>query len=185
MPVANGCSCMTVRFPQFPDILQVYAVIAVMLADWPITACLWRLSAWLLLLNLGEIATIFAYGMAANFLESMFVLLLFLGASVLFPAKFLRSDFVVRGTILAIGLISAMIAFVGFQMRVGIERGLLLWVPPVVVLSLMVFLLRRASKSSSLRSAALWLSDRLVIFLLVLIPLFALSAVYVIFRNVV
>ena len=176
---------MTKRFPQFPDILQVYAVIAVMLAGWTLTAFLWRLSAWLLLLNLGEVATIFAYGMAANFGESLFVLLLVLAASVLFPAKFPRGDFVVRGTILAIGLISAMMAFVGFEMRVGIERGLVLWVPPLVVLLLMVFLLRRASKSPWLRSTALWLSDRLVIFLFVLIPLFAVSAAYVLFRNVV
>lgn len=175
---------MTKRLPQFPDVLQVYAVIAVMLAGWTITAFLWKLSAWLLLLNLVEIATIFAYAMAVNFLESLLMLLLLLGASVLLPAASLRDDFAARGTILAVGLITAMMAFVGFEMQFGIETGSLLWVVPLVVLLLTAFLLTRFSQRPSLRFAALWLSDRVVIFLFLLMPLFTLGAAYVLFRNV-
>ena len=67
---------MSRRLPKLQDIWQVYAVIAVMFAGWTITAFLWKLSAWLLLLNLGEMLTLFAYAMAANFLESLIVLLL-------------------------------------------------------------------------------------------------------------
>ena len=172
------------RLPEFQSILQVYAVIAVMFVAWTITSFLWKLSAWLLLLNLGEIFTIFSYAMAANFLESLVILFLLLTISALLPARFLRDDFVVRGTILSLGLIGSLMAFVGAQMQFGIGSGLFLLSAPLVVLTLMAFLLYRSSTYRRLRSTAGWLSDRVVVFLFVLIPLFAVASVYVIFRNV-
>ena len=175
---------MRKRLPEFHSILQVYAVIAVMFAGWTITAFLWKLSAWLLLLNLGEIVTIFSYSMAANFLEGLIILLLLLTACVLLPASVLRDEFVVRGTILSIGIIGSLMVFVGSQMQFGIERGLLLLIAPLLVLILTVFLLHRASKLQQVRSIAISFSDRVVVFLLILAPLFAVASTYVIFRNV-
>jgi len=172
------------RLPEPQSILQVYAVIAVMFAGWTITSFLWKLSAWLLLLNLGELFTIFSYAMAANFFESLVILLLLLTLSALLPARFLRDDFVVRGTILSVGLIGSLMAFVGSEMRFGIGSGLFLLSAPFVILTLMAFLLYRSSAYPWLRSLAVWLSDRFVVFLFVLLPLFAVAAVYVILRNV-
>src|SRR5690349_22735170 len=108
---------MLKRLPNRQAILQVYAVIAVMLSGWTITAFLWKLSAWLLLLNLSEIFTIFSYSMVANLIESLTVLLLLLIVCVLLPASVLCDDFVVRGTILAAGLIGALMAFVRLHMQ--------------------------------------------------------------------
>jgi hypothetical protein len=122
--------------------------------------------------------------MAANFLESLVILFLLLTISALLPARFLRDDFVVRGTILSLGLIGSLMAFVGAQMQFGIGSGLFLLSAPLVVLTLMAFLLYRSSTYRRLRSTAGWLSDRVVVFLFVLIPLFAVASVYVIFRNV-
>lgn len=175
---------MRERLPDFQSVLQVYAVIAVMFAGWTITAFLWKLPAWLLLLNLWEIFTLFAYAMAANLLESLIVLVLLLGACVLLPANLLRGDFVVHGTILSVGLVGALMAFVGSEMQFGFDSGLLLLIPPLVVLALMGFLVYRSSTTTRIRSAALWLSDRVVVFLFVLVPLFATGSVYVLFRNI-
>lgn len=174
---------MRKRLPEFQSIVQVYAVIAVLFAGWTITAFLWKLSAWLLLLNLGEIFIIFSYAMAANFLESLIILLLLLIACILLPASVLRDEFVVRGTILSIGMIGSLMVFVGSQMQFGIEKGLLLWIAPLSVLLLMAFLLQRISKFQRVRFMAIWFSDRVVVFLLILVPLFAVASVYVIFRN--
>lgn len=175
---------MRKRLPEFQSILQVYAVIAVLFAGWTITAFLWKLSAWLLILNIGEILTIFAYAMTANFIESLLLLLVLLAACVLLPANILRDDFLVRGTILSIGLIAALMVFVGSEMQLGIESGFLLLIAPLLVLSLMAFFLQRASQFQRVRSLAIWFSDRVVVFLLILVPLFAVASVYVIFRNV-
>jgi hypothetical protein len=167
------------RLPKFQDVLQVYAVIAVMFAGWTIIAFLWKLSAWLLLLNLGEIFTLFSYAMAANFVESLIVLVLLLTACILLPAQTLRDDFVVRGTILSIGLVGSLMAFVGFERQFGFETGIRLLIAPVVVLMLTVVVL----KTGILRSTVVWLSDRMTVFLFILLPLFAILSVYVIFRN--
>lgn len=175
---------MRKRLPEFQSILQVYAVIAVMLAGWTVIAFLWKLSAWLLLLNLGEIFAIFSYAMAANFLESLVILLLLLGLSSLLPAGILRDDFVVRGTVISIGLIGSLMAFVGSHRQFGIEGGLMLLIAPLASLIITGYLLSHASNSHRLRSTAMWLSDRVVVFLLILIPLFAVASMYVILRNV-
>src|SRR5262245_15082942 len=101
---------MRKRLPSFQAVLQVYAVIAVMLSAWTITAFLWKLSDWLMILNVREIATIFSYSMTTNLLEGLLLLLLLLALCAMLPAPILRDDFVVRGTILVIGLIGALMA---------------------------------------------------------------------------
>jgi hypothetical protein len=175
---------MRTRLPNFQSVIQVYAVIAVMFAGWTITAFLWKLSAWLLLLNLSEIFTIFSYAMVVNFIESLIILMILLAACVLLPAYLLRDDFVVRGTILSLGLIGSLMAFVGAEMHFGFENGLRLLIAPLVVLFLMGFLLYRSSTYSRVRSLAMWFADRLLVFLFILVPLFVILSVYVIFRNV-
>lgn len=171
---------MKQRLPPFQAILQVYAVIAVMFAAWTITAFLWKLSAWLLLLNLAEIFTLFSYAMAANFVESLLVLLLLLVACALLPSHILRDDFVVRGTILSIGLIGSLMAFVGSEMQFGFENGLRLLISPFAILALTLLVL----KFGVMRSIAARLSDRMTIFLFILLPLFAILSMYVIIRNI-
>src|SRR5215213_3741268 len=151
---------MPKRLPKFQAILQVYAVIAVMFAGWTITAFLWKLPAWLLLLNLSELFTLFSYAMAANFVESLVIVVLLLLACLLLPAHILRDDFLVRGTILSIGLIGSLMAFVGFEMQFGFESGWKLLVGPIIVLVLMILVL----KTGVMRSIAIWLSDRMTVF---------------------
>ena len=172
------------RLPDFQAILQVYALIAVMFAGWTITSFLWKLSAWLLLLNLGELLTIFAYALAANFLESLIILSVLLAVCAVFPAPAFRDDFVVRGAILALGLIGSLMAFVVSEIQFGFDIGFRLWLPPLAVLVVTGFLLHRSSRNYRMRWAAMWLADRFVVFLFVLLPLFALGSVYVILRNV-
>jgi hypothetical protein len=78
------------RFPNRQAILQVYAVISFLISAWTIIAFLWKLSAWLLILNLGEIFTIFSYAMVVNLLESLAVLLCAL-TTPRFPRRFHRA----------------------------------------------------------------------------------------------
>jgi hypothetical protein len=160
----------------------------VLFAAWTIIAFLWKLPAWLLLLNLGEIFTVFSYAMLANLLESLIVLLVVLAVSVLLPARLLRDDFAARGSILALGLIGSLLTFVKLEMQFGMESGFALLIGPVLVIVLTVVLLSLSTKSrwvGSIHSAVFWISDRLVVFLFVLVPVFVFLSVYVIFRNIV
>ena len=177
---------MLKRLPSSQAILQVYAVIAVMLSGWTITAFLWKLSAWLLILNLGEIFTVFSYSMVANLAESLTVLLLLLTICVLLPPSIFRDDFAVRGNILAVGLVGSLMAFVRFHMEFGIESGVKLLIGPLIVLLLTAILLLFPSKLRIVRflhSAILWASDRMVVFLYVLVPLYVVLFAYVVLRN--
>ena len=175
---------MRKRLPDFPSVVQVYALVAAAFAGWTITAFLWKLSAWLLLLNLGEILTILSYAFAVNFLESLIVLSVLLAVGALLPAPFFRDDFVVRGAILALGLVGSLVSFVGSEVWFGFENGKLLFIPPLAILLLTGFLLMHSTKYRRLRSAMLWLADRFVVFLFILLPLFVLGLVYVLLRNV-
>jgi hypothetical protein len=175
------------RFPNRHAVLQVYAVIAVMFSAWTITSFLWKLSAWLLILNIGEIFTIFSYAVVANFLESLIVLLLLLAICAILPASFLCNDFVVRGTLLSAGLIGSLMAFVKLHMQFGIASGNKLFIGPLAVLLLTATLLSFPSKFRFvhlLHSVIRWISDRMLVFLYILIPLFVILFAYVIFRNI-
>jgi hypothetical protein len=176
---------MLKRLPKPQAIVQVYAVIAFMLAAWTIVAFLWKLSAWLLFLNIGEIFTIFSYSMLTNLLESLLVLLSLLVIGALLPPRFLCDDFIVRGTILSVGLIGSLMVYLGLNRAFGMENRILLLAGPFAVLSLMIFLLSFSSKFHWLRSATNWLSDHLTVFLFILVPLFLILSTYVIIRNIV
>ena len=122
------------RLPKPQAIVQVYAVIAFMFSAWTIVAFAWKLSTWLLTLNIGEIFTIFSYAMLTNLLESLVVLLLLLVGSALLPPRFLRDDFIVRGTILSIGLIGALMVYLGFNRALGQENVAALLAGPMALL---------------------------------------------------
>jgi hypothetical protein len=174
------------RLPDPQAILQVYAVIAVLFAGWTITAFLWKLSAWLLFLNLAEIFTVFSYAMAANLIESLILLFLLLILCVVLPAYSLRDKFVVRGTILSVGSIGAMTAYVGLQMMLDIESGLAPVLGAIVMLVLTAVILGLTSRShfaQRIEAAAAGISDRLVVFLFLLFPLFLMLTTYVVIRN--
>jgi len=178
---------MRKRLPNRQAILQVYAVIAVMLSGWTITAFLWKLSAWLLILKVGEIFTVFAYSMVVSLIEGLMVLLLLLVACVILSPSFLRDHFVVRGTILAAGLIGSLMAFVRFHMEFGIQSGFKLLIGPLIVLLLTAILLSFPSRfrfGRFLHSAVLWISDRMIVFLYILVPVYLVLFTYIIYRNI-
>jgi hypothetical protein len=179
---------MRKRLPEFQAILQVYAVIAVMLSGWTIIAFLRKLPSWLLTLNIGEIFNVFSYSMVVNLVESLIVLLLLLLASALLPARAFRDDFGARGAMLSIGFLGSLMVYLRMLMQFGMGNVITLLIPPLIILLLTAFLVGSSSKPRIVRfarSAALWISDRLVVFLFILIPLFVVLSVYVIFRNII
>ena len=136
----------------------------------------------MLLLSLGEIAVVFSYAMAANFLESLIILLFILAVSALLPPHLLRHDFVMRGSVLATGLIAALMSFVGGHMLFGVQGGSALYLAPFLVLGASAAFLAVGARW---RAAFLALSDRLTVFLLILVPLFVISSLYLIIRNLI
>jgi hypothetical protein len=175
------------RFPNRQAILQVYAIIAFLISAWTIIAFLWKLSAWLLVLNLGEIFTIFSYAMVVNLLESLTVLMVLLVLCALLPPPVFRDDFIVRGSILAFGIIGSLMAFLRLHSEFGMDIGRKLLIGPIVVwvlTAILLGLLPRLHGLGFLRSAIFWISDRMTVFLYVLVPLYIALFSYILFRNI-
>lgn len=174
---------MLKRLPESQAILQVYAVIAVMFSGWTIFVFLRKLPSWLLTLNTGEIFTVFSYAMVVNLIESLITIALLLAVCVVLPSHLLRDHFAVRGTILSAGFVGSLIVVLLLLNRFGISSPDRLWMGFLAIVLLTIFLLIFSLKVRFIYSAALWISDRLTVFLYLLIPLFAILFIYVIIRN--
>src|SRR5574341_1874460 len=174
---------MSRRFPPLRELIPVYAVISTMLSGWTILAFLWKLPVWIMILNTGEIFAIFSYSMLTNLVEGLTVIAILLSLCALLPSHFLREDFIVRGTILSTGLIGVLMAFLGSYIHFGIEKSAYLLGGPLMMLSLTAFLFSY-SKLWLVRSAALWISDRLIVFLFILVPLTLFLSLYAILRMI-
>ena len=172
------------RFPKLPAILQVYAVVAVPIFAWTITSWLWKLPSWLNFLAPAEIAGIFSYAMLTALVESVMVGGILLFISFLLPPHIFRDQFIVRGTWLALGLAISILGngiWRGLTRFTYVEISLILW--SAVSLLVIAWLTFISVRVHFMVRAAEWISDRLIIFLYLLVPLSILSILIVMVRN--
>lgn len=170
------------RIPAFADILPVFALIAAMFYGWTMVVFLWKLPGWLFFLNIGEIAGILAYQFTTNLLESFVILLLLLISSMIFPPRAFKDVFVVRGSVAALVLIGSMMLFLNRYVSVGPKFGEYLPVWMLGSLLLAIVLSVVSTHFRILKDSISWLSDRMIVFLFVLLPLTALSIFYVLIQ---
>lgn len=170
------------RLPKISQILQVYAVIVLMVYSWTILWFFWKLPSWLFFMSIGEIAVVFAYALAMNFLESLCVLLIPILLSLLLPRDWFSVTFVARGTALALLLLGYAMFFTNqLQYEDGYPKGLLiLSIIVVFLIALLVYVLGRISIVCKILEA---LSDRAVVFLYLSIPISLVSLMVVVYRN--
>jgi len=167
------------RLPAFHEVLPVFAVLSTLFYGWTSVVFLWKLPSWLFFLTAGEIMGIFAYQMVTNFIESLAFLILLLTATAILPPKALKNEFVVRGSMISFLVIGSMMLFLHRYASVGPEFGHYLYWWMIVTLFLSILLARLSTDIKVLRVSLSWFSDQLIIFLFVLIPLSALSFIYV------
>jgi hypothetical protein len=153
-----------------------------MFYGWTMVVFLWKLPGWLFFLTIGEIAGILAYQFITNLLESLVILLLLLISSMVFPPRTFKDVFVVRGSMAALVLIGSMMLFLNRYVSAGPKFGenLPVWMLGSLLISAVMVAL--ATRLKILRVSISWLSDRLIVFLFVLLPLSALSLLYVLIQ---
>jgi hypothetical protein len=168
------------RLPSFSDIVPVYAVIAFMLFAWSILLFFWYLPSWLNFMTFNDLLGVFSYVMASSFIEGLAFLFFLLLLSFIPPQKYFRDEFAVYGTSTAlcvIGLIiTRLVLFNFWSMSIPQFKTLLFLFP--VIFSILAVVLR------PVRQALLWLSDRLIVFLYILLPVSILSLLVIVVRNV-
>ncbi len=173
------------RFPNLSAILPVFAVIGVPIFGWTITSWLWKLPSWLNFLTIGEITAILSYALMTAFIEGVLLCALLLLLCLILPTTSFRDQFVVRGTWLAIGLTLSIFGYGiwrGMTRFTYAEMSLIAWsIGSLVIVAVLTFL---SGKIRFMRLTAEWISDRLTVFLYILISLAVLSLAVVFVRNV-
>jgi hypothetical protein len=171
------------RLPSLADLLRVASVVSIFLYGWTIVTWLWQLPSWMLSLNIGEILSAFAYVILSAFSETLTILTILLLLTALLPPRLMRDDFTVRGSWTAIGLLGSLLIFVTLFIKFSVVMMLYIIPWTVGALALAGLLAFLSSRVAFMRSVALWLSDRLMIFLYIFAALTVISFATVIARN--
>jgi hypothetical protein len=170
------------RFPSLQENLQVYAVIIAFLYTWTILWLFWELPSWLNFLTVGEVLPIFAYALAINFLESLLVLAGLNLVCFLLPRPWFHTSFVPRSFLLvAFGLGYLMVFISLFSKEAEYPSGLL--VGSLVIFLLLVPFSLFLGRIPIVKNLAESISDRLTIFVYLLVPLSLVSILFIILRN--
>lgn len=176
---------MLKRLPLAKDILPVYAVTAFLIQAWTISVFIRQLDSFSYFLNVNDILAIFAYRMAESFLECLLVMGLLIAAAVILPARAFRDVFAIRGAAFAVVLLGSVILFwKRFAADPGVLMADLIRLWSVGTLFFACLISYASTKSSALSDFFDWVSDRMVVFLYLLIPLSVASLIAVMVRNI-
>ncbi len=171
------------RLPGIRQLTPVYGLIVLFVYSWTILWFFWKLNSWLRYLTTVEIATILAYGLMINLLESLVVLTIPLVLSLALPARWFFDQFIARSTALLVPLLGFLV-FAAFQFegRANFHQSLIMRVSiPVLFLAIgLIFSVGRWSKFRMIMEA---LAERTTVFLYITLPLSLLSLTIVLVRN--
>jgi hypothetical protein len=171
------------RLPAIDAIPPVLAVISFLVYGWTLVVFLWQVPSWILFLTPGEILVVLAYSMTSSLLESLAVAGILLFVCMLLPSRWLRDVFVTRGTLAVVfGLGSIMLYMYRFSL-VGYSYidHLVPW--SLAGLGLTLLLTFISPRIRPIVRAAAWISDRMIVFLFLFIPISLVSLLVVLYRN--
>jgi hypothetical protein len=171
------------KIPRLNKLFPVYAIVVLMIYAWTLRWFIWKFSSWIFYLRADEILVILMYSLSVNFIESLLVLSLFVGVSLLLPKTWFYDQFVARGT--ALGLLSLgylMYLASLFQNKGDFPRTFILKLS-VPVLIAIIFLVYLSTRVGFIRKVLEEIADRATIFLYITVPLSIVSILIVILRN--
>lgn len=171
------------RLPSLDQLAPVYSVVVVVIYTWSILRFFWRLPSFLNYATAGEIGVIFSYLMTVNLFESLVVVSAPVMLSLILPKKWFFERFVTRSVLLvSLGLGYMMYIASHINTEEPFPYMLFRWAPLVYLLILvLVFLLDRITFPTRFLVA---ITDRLEVFLIISIPVSAVSLIVVIIRNI-
>jgi hypothetical protein len=177
---------LSARLPDSRNVTGLYAVIVCLVYSWTLFTSFYKLPAWMFYLNLGEIASIYAYAFLFDLVESILLLLVVLFFEfTLFLFLKNREELQTRAVVMAFALLCSMAVrlalFKDYEEMGGFVNDEPAWWGFAIAVSMLCSVL--VSKSRLLRSIVGGFTERAVIFLYIYLPLSLLSVVIVIWRN--
>jgi len=166
--------------------IGVYATAVFLVYGWTLLTSFWKVPSWLFYLSLDEILAIYAYSFVVDFFESVLVLLGLILVGFVLPSRWWNDRFISMGMIWLI-VIEGSIMLRLYEIRspelwdVFVhQQGT--WWAYTVALGLLLSLV--VARVGWLQSGLVSLSDRLVVFLYIYMPLTVISILVVLFRNI-
>lgn len=171
------------KLPSWSAIASVYAISVIFVYGWTIYWFLWKLPSWIYFLTLTEILLIAAYAAVVNFLESLLILCMPLFMSMLFPKEWVVDRFIAVGGLLSMFLGGFLIYFSAISHAVNAFSYSLL-TQGLVFLVLSVCLALLVGRIWFIERTVEFITDRLVIFLYISIPISIFSILVILTRNI-
>lgn len=172
------------RLPLRNEIQVVFGLLVFAVFSWSIRGFLYKLSAFLLYHNLGEIFGIFSYMMGIALLESAVIMLVLLLLAAILPKGWLRDGFDFKAALLILAVGGAMIylqSILTFRLPSVFTLAAFVAIPFAAWLVL-IFL---AIKIKRFRGALDFILGRMSVFLYLYVPLGMIGLVAVIIRNLI
>jgi hypothetical protein len=174
---------MQKRFPDFGSALSVFSLIVFLVYSWTIVTFFWKIPSWLFYLTPGEIGVIFSYSMSVAFFESAFWLAVLLAVSFVLPSGLFRDHFVERaGWFITIFLGSLAVYLVPKLAIQASVKYFYQWF--LLAFASALLLTALSTRLSFMQKMILALSERITVFLLLYLPLSAISLLFILFRFI-
>jgi hypothetical protein len=170
------------RLPPRQSLLSVLAVIMFMVYTWTLYVYVQTLPYWLRFLNVPELISVLSYALLVDFLESFALFCLLAVICVILPSSFLKSVFDVRGAVFAISLLGAIMFYLNYPASTSwhLFQLIALSAGTLLVVILLSFV---SAKIHFVVTAAKWLSENIIVFLYVYLPLTVIAFFVVLIRN--
>jgi len=134
-------------------------------------------------MNVGEIALVYAYMLATNFLESLLVLCIPIALSLILPSKWFRDSFVAHGaSLVMLGLGYLIFLAYQFPTKNSYPGALLKLWSIALALGIILLLDFIAGRTAFIKKAVEFIAEQATIFLFVYMPLSLISLLIVLPR---
>ena len=87
-----------IHFPRSNDVFLAFGMAIFLISAWEIRAFFYKIPSFLLYMNVGQIAAVFAYMMAFAFIESLLVLCLTFVPAIILPGSWFNNDFATKAS---------------------------------------------------------------------------------------
>jgi hypothetical protein len=171
------------RFPTLAQITAVYSIIVLVIYTWTILWFFWRVPGWLYFLSISEILTVYAYSLVTNLFESLLVLCIPVGLSVILPQKWFSDAFITRSVIVVLSIL-AYAAYIlnQFKTRDDYPNEFFRLIPIILFASVVFAFL--AGKVRILVNLIEYLAEQTTVFLYITIPLSLAALLVVLVRSI-
>lgn len=183
MESQSSFSALRKKLPPFHEISSFYATIVFFVYSWTSVAFFWKVPSWRYFLSSGEIVVVLAYILASKLLESLLILMVFLLASFVLPSGWLSDKFVVRCSIVIFAFTFWVTLFDRNSLaQVPTNRDVLSFVFGFPLTAGLGILL--ADRMPLVRRFMAFVSDQLIVFLYIWLPL-SLIGILIVFLRII